>query len=177
MVSNIDLLDSVQIAAPCHADWERMESVNCSDRVRHCSECRLNVYNLSEMSRQEALSLLSQHEGRLCVRFYRRSDGTILTNNCPVGLRAVRRLFLKRLASVASLCALLFDMLASHAPKPAAPLMGSPEPAAPLMGRMAVETPPVPKPTAVEMGFVVNWTKARSLEKLPKDDAAESVTK
>jgi hypothetical protein len=30
-------------------------------------------------------------EGRLCVRFYRRRDGTILTNNCPVGLRALKR--------------------------------------------------------------------------------------
>ena len=26
-------------------------------------------------------------QGRLCVRFYRRADGTVLTQDCPVGLR------------------------------------------------------------------------------------------
>jgi len=42
------------------------------------------------MTTQEAEDLLRRTEGRLCVRFYRRSDGTILTGNCPVGLRAIR---------------------------------------------------------------------------------------
>jgi hypothetical protein len=27
----------------------------------------------------------------MCVRFYRRSDGTMLTQDCPVGVRAARR--------------------------------------------------------------------------------------
>src|SRR5262249_55448755 len=61
------------------------------DRVRHCSECDLNVYNLSEMTRAEAERLILIREGRLCVRFYRRSDGTILTQNCPCGLRVLIR--------------------------------------------------------------------------------------
>jgi hypothetical protein len=62
-----------------------------SDRVRYCGQCKLNVYNLSEMSRREAESLIEQTEGRLCVRFYRRADGTIINRNCPVGLRALKR--------------------------------------------------------------------------------------
>jgi hypothetical protein len=61
------------------------------ERIRHCSQCQLNVYNLSAMTRAEAEALVGRAEGRLCVRFYRRADGTILTQNCPVGLRALKR--------------------------------------------------------------------------------------
>jgi hypothetical protein len=61
-----------------------------SDRVRFCGQCSLNVYNLSAMTRDEAESLIARTEGRLCVRFYRRVDGSILTQDCPVGLAAVR---------------------------------------------------------------------------------------
>jgi hypothetical protein len=81
-------LDHVTVAAPCSADWNEMAG---DEQVRFCSQCSLNVYNLSSMSTREAESLIARTEGRLCVRFYRRSDGTILTNNCPVGLRAIRR--------------------------------------------------------------------------------------
>jgi hypothetical protein len=61
------------------------------DRVRHCAECKLNVYNLSGMSRREAESLLLNSEGRLCIRYFRRSDGTVLTKDCPVGWDAFKR--------------------------------------------------------------------------------------
>jgi hypothetical protein len=61
------------------------------ERVRFCRQCSLNVYNLSSMSRGEAERLISNAEGRLCIRYYKRSDGTVLTRNCPVGLRAIRR--------------------------------------------------------------------------------------
>ncbi|MCA1594161.1 MAG: hypothetical protein LC754_16355 [Acidobacteria bacterium] len=81
-------LDHVRVAAPCAADWERM---NGDERVRFCGQCQLNVYNLSGMTKAEAEALITNAEGRLCVRFYRRADGTILTNNCPVGLRALKR--------------------------------------------------------------------------------------
>jgi hypothetical protein len=81
-------LDHVRVAAPCSADWERMLG---NEKVRFCAHCNLNVYNLSGMTKKEAERLIIQHEGRLCVRFYRRTDGTILTNNCPVGLRALKR--------------------------------------------------------------------------------------
>jgi hypothetical protein len=61
-----------------------------SDRMRFCGQCNLNVYNLSGMTRAEAESVIAANEGRLCVRFYRRRDGSIITQDCPVGLRAVR---------------------------------------------------------------------------------------
>lgn len=81
-------LDHVRISAPCSADWDEMVG---TERERFCGQCRLNVYNLSGMTRREAEQLIANAEGRLCVRFYRRADGTILTDNCPVGLRALKR--------------------------------------------------------------------------------------
>lgn len=83
-------LKHVQIAAPCQANWDEMYAFG-GERVRHCSQCQRNVYNLSAMPREEAETLLLKTEGRLCVRFYRRADGTILTQNCPVGLRALKQ--------------------------------------------------------------------------------------
>jgi len=62
-----------------------------SERVRFCSQCSLNVFNLSSMNRSEAESLIARTEGRLCIRFYRRFDGSIITRDCAVGLRAIRR--------------------------------------------------------------------------------------
>ena len=81
-------LEHVRVAAPCPADWGKMVG---DERVRFCGSCSLHVYNLSGMTRREAEALLASTEGRLCVRFYRRADGTILTRNCPVGLAAVKR--------------------------------------------------------------------------------------
>jgi hypothetical protein len=62
-----------------------------SERMRFCGQCSLNVYNLSSLTRSEAESLIARNEGRLCVRFYRRPDGSIITKDCAVGLRAIRR--------------------------------------------------------------------------------------
>ncbi|HEY0321508.1 MAG TPA: hypothetical protein VGC66_11160 [Pyrinomonadaceae bacterium] len=81
-------LDNIRIASPCSSDWNQMIG---DERVRFCQQCSLNVYNLSSMTRREAESLIAKTEGRLCVRYYRRRDGTVLTNNCPVGLRAIKR--------------------------------------------------------------------------------------
>ena len=81
-------LDKVQIAAPCSADWNQMIG---DQRKRHCSECRLNVYNLSAMTEREAENFLIKAERRVCLRIYRRADGTVLTQNCPVGWQAMKK--------------------------------------------------------------------------------------
>lgn len=81
-------LAGVRVAAPCQADWNQMIG---DERVRFCGACSLNVYNLSAMTRSEAEALIARSEGRLCVKFYRRRDGSIITQDCPVGLRAIRR--------------------------------------------------------------------------------------
>lgn len=72
----------IEVASPCAERWDRMKGDN---RSRFCGRCRLNVYNLSAMSRPEVDYLMIRTGGRLCVRFYRRQDGTVLLQDCPVG--------------------------------------------------------------------------------------------
>jgi hypothetical protein len=81
------MLEQIKIASPCTANWDAMEG---DDRVRFCAECKKNVFNISAMTRSEAEALLG---GEICVRLYRRADGTVLTSDCPVGLeiKAMRR--------------------------------------------------------------------------------------
>lgn len=90
-----NVLGRVRVAAPCEENWDEMRG---DERVRFCQRCSQNVYNLSAMTRREAERLVIGAEGRLCVRFYRRRDGTMLTQNCPTGLIKLRR----RVSRVAS---------------------------------------------------------------------------
>ena len=93
-------LDKIKVASPCSQDWNAMIG---NERKRYCGDCKLNVYNLSGMSRTEAENLLTNSEGRLCIRFYRRADGTVLTQDCPVGWRAVKSRMTKMATAFASL--------------------------------------------------------------------------
>jgi hypothetical protein len=79
------VLDRISIASPCSANWDQMQG---DDRRRFCADCKLHVHDLSRMTADEAITLL--HDAgrqRVCVRLYRRADGTVLTRDCPVGLR------------------------------------------------------------------------------------------
>ena len=81
-------LDQISIAAPCSANWNEMSG---DDRARFCGLCKKHVYNISAMSRMEAEALIKEKEGRdTCVRLFKRADGTVIVDNCPVGLRAIR---------------------------------------------------------------------------------------
>ncbi|WP_240359656.1 hypothetical protein [Pyxidicoccus trucidator] len=70
--------ERLTIATPCKMRWEEMTG---DARVRHCGACRLNVYNVSELSTSEVETLL-QSGGQVCARLYRRSDGTVVTGDC-----------------------------------------------------------------------------------------------
>jgi hypothetical protein len=50
-----------------------------SDTVRHCGDCRTNVYNLSAMSEEEADRIVDMDEA--CVRYFYRPDGTIVKSS------------------------------------------------------------------------------------------------
>ena len=93
-------LEQIRIASPCHANWEDMTG---DGQARFCGQCQKNVYNLSEMTRAEAEALVHEKEGRLCVRFYTRADGTVLTQDCPVGLHAMRVRLARKLSYAAAL--------------------------------------------------------------------------
>ena len=80
-------LNNIKIASPCSADWNEMIG---NERKCYCGDCKLNVYNLSEMTKAQAENLIIESEGNLCVRFYRRADGTVLTKNCPVGWQKIK---------------------------------------------------------------------------------------
>ncbi len=84
---NLPQIPNIRIASPCSMDWESMTG---SDQARHCGACNLNVYNLSNMTTQEALDLIKRTEGNLCVRMLQRADGTVITKDCPVGLATAR---------------------------------------------------------------------------------------
>jgi hypothetical protein len=78
-------MSAIRIATPCSATWADMPG---NDKVRRCSQCKLDVYNLSEMSPLEMNQIVAARTGRLCARIYQRADGTMLEKNCPVGIRA-----------------------------------------------------------------------------------------
>lgn len=80
--------NNIKIASPCSADWNEMFG---DERKRFCGDCKLNVYNLSGMTRDEAETLIMNAEGRLCVRFYKRADGSVITQDCPVGWAKVKQ--------------------------------------------------------------------------------------
>lgn len=100
MAKLLRLLDQARVAAPCPAEWDSMAG---DDRTRHCSMCRHNVYNLSDMTDREAENLLRNAKGRLCVRYYLRSDGKVMTKDCPRGLKALRQKMARQFVLVASL--------------------------------------------------------------------------
>jgi hypothetical protein len=90
-------VDELRVATPCTADWASMEGDNFA---RHCGACEKNVYDLSMLTRAEGNELIREKEGHLCVKYYQRFDGTILTADCPVGLRALRRQYLRTRAKL-----------------------------------------------------------------------------
>lgn len=117
MTTDLPLLDQISIPLPCPVDWNSMKG---NEQVRFCRQCRQRVYNLSEMTRADAKRFLESRLGALhsrgaletphnesadnksadlrtaatpgvCVRFYRRPDGTIVTRDCASLRRAARK--------------------------------------------------------------------------------------
>jgi hypothetical protein len=86
--AKLPILDNLRVASPCSMRWNDMTG---DDRVRACAKCDKNVFNLSALTREEAEQLLIEKNGKLCVRYYQRSDGTILTADCAIGVRNRRR--------------------------------------------------------------------------------------
>jgi hypothetical protein len=134
MITRIPLLQNIRVAAPCAESWDDMVSVD-GDRVHHCLGCNMNVYNLSAMTQSEAEGLLRQHEGRLCVRYYQRRDGMVMTRNCPVGAQAARLLLIRRSLAATTLFLVGGAFLHARSDAPATnsisaeadePMMGSP---------------------------------------------------
>ena len=158
-------LEQLRVASPCTVDWDHMAPAG-SPGVRHCGQCDLNVYNISEMTREGAERFIAGTTpgARTCIRFYRRTDGTVLTRDCPVGLRAARLHLVRVITRTAAALAMLVSLGAvarSRARDQAALSLSEIRPFSALcewvrgrpalppnmpliMGEMACPTPPAP---------------------------------
>jgi hypothetical protein len=77
------------IASPCDVAWTSMHG---DERMRFCKSCEKYVHNLSAMSAADVEAFLDRAAGtNTCVRLFERADGTILTEDCPVGVKRRRR--------------------------------------------------------------------------------------
>jgi hypothetical protein len=158
-------LDTISVASPCTVSWDAMRG---DGRVRFCTQCNQKVYNLSEMPHKQAEALLRQSEGKMCARFYRRRDGTVMTADCPIGLRAIRRRLTLVIGGVAaawlfvagaglSLGGVVLGIRAQNAPPVAPPKPGFIQalqdfiypPQTGIMGDICPTNVPPPPPTNV----------------------------
>lgn len=130
-------LDEIRIATPCRADWNLMDG---DDRARFCQSCHKNVYNLAGMRREEAEALIREKNGDVCVRLYRRADGTVITDDCPVGVRIVRRPLKWLMAGFAALLASGAAIFSGHAGA-STPVDGSDVPSVSLTSRLRAIEP------------------------------------
>lgn len=99
-------LNILTVPEPCAEPWDEM-AVKGEGR-RHCDMCIQDVFDLSKMTRLDAEALVFESTGNVCVRFFRREDGTVVTSDCtPVRNRALSRAaggVLKTGLRVASAC-------------------------------------------------------------------------
>ncbi|MFO0740062.1 MAG: hypothetical protein U0270_29455 [Labilithrix sp.] len=110
----LPLLDRARIATPCSMQWDDLQGHD--ERKRFCRSCKKHVYNVSSLTKDEAEAFLHEQLGRdVCVFFYRRADGTIMTSDCEVG----RRRRLRTIALVAIGAGALAVVAASAFSRPA----------------------------------------------------------
>ena len=102
-------VNTLRVASPCPMSWEKMSG---DERTRFCDLCKLNVYNISEMTEREVQRLVRNSGERICGRLYKRADGTVLTRDCPVGFRAYRKRVSRfagaALATIIGMCSVAF---------------------------------------------------------------------
>lgn len=109
-MDNKSPLDNLVLSFPCPVSWESMDG---DERERLCKQCAKKVYNISDLSKQEAEKLLRVNQGKkMCYTFFVRQDGTIKTDNCPLVLRAVREKF----RSLQKACSIAMAFLFSISP-------------------------------------------------------------
>jgi hypothetical protein len=134
----VPLLARIRVATPCRADWNQMTG---DERVRHCAQCKKDVFNLSDMRREQAERLIIEKNGDLCARYYQRQDGTILLADCSVGLAQKKKTKVAAAGALALLAgtpvAALSLRTKAHAPA---------EPQVQITGVVEIETPPPPPP-------------------------------
>lgn len=81
----------LELSSPCVFDWDEMIG---DERERFCQKCELNVYNISAMSKKEAIEFLqNQNKENLCINYFKDTNGRIKTKETPRIIRAVAAFF------------------------------------------------------------------------------------
>jgi hypothetical protein len=88
----IPLLEGVQPAASCPIRWNEMVG---DGNERRCTHCHRTVYDISLLDAAEAERLLASARSP-SGKFSRRTDGTLLADDCPLGEQ--RQEFWRRVA-------------------------------------------------------------------------------
>ncbi len=140
-----DALDATSIPVPCPVSWATMHG---DDRTRFCEQCRQNVHDVSELTRAEAVQLVTAGEKVPCLRIYRRPDGRVMTADCATNRERVWKWLHKRAPWAALAFALVF--------------MAGCEPRC-VAGGIKTYTPPPPPADAVQS--VTGGTAAVQFEK------------
>lgn len=141
-VKKFQTIENFREASLCGIPWEKMKG---TDRVRFCEQCQLQVYDFTKIELPEAEELIFKRENRRGAVLFRRSDGTFLTSDCPIGARRKQTIVL----AIAGTALLIFGVIAllSLSPRPPKPTtVHSPEaltssPTAASPGNQSPSTP------------------------------------
>ena len=165
--------EQLMIAAPCSKKWEEMHG---DHRRRYCGDCRLFVYNVPELTPEALVRAIESSEGDFCGRLYTRADGTVMTEDCPVGHAArARRKVIAAFAFVTTLVATALGvarlpsvgaagpeaaLTTSARPAVVAPAPATDEAVTTPPARAPVVTPP-PKPGANDVALELGGAPLR----------------
>ena len=134
----VNALDAISISTACPVSWSEMEG---NDRTRFCARCQQQVHDISELTTDEALALVSGPGKLPCVRIYRRNDGRVMTADCRTKRERVWKWLRRYSGWAAAIFAVLFlsgcRMGPPVHPKDKLPLKTAPE---------SSETPKSPTP-------------------------------
>lgn len=149
----LDVIDRLTVASPCDMAWDAMEG---DGAVRRCGQCHLDVHDLSAMTTAEIQALLARHGDGVCVRMYRRADGTVITDDCPVGVARLRAAARRSMARLVAALVLLATGLVAAATGERGRLRAATEPFVTVGDLVGAPRPtlPVTPPTPVIMGRV-----------------------
>ena len=75
-MSKNSFLDKIEVKSPCSQDWKEMSG---SETARFCSHCDSSVNNLSAMTHKQALKIVRESGGAICVRYVKNPE-----TNAPV---------------------------------------------------------------------------------------------
>ena len=168
----VPMLATIRVATPCRADWNEMTG---DARMRHCTQCDKDVFNLSDMTREQAEALIIAKNGDLCARYYQRHDGTILLADCSIGLAQKRKTRVLAAGAAALLAGSGGGFIAlrtkAHAPVPPAQVV---VPEAHVTGVLVADPPPPPPPPPEDATAILGGMPPPSEEYLNRERLEEA---